>query len=134
MQGPYRLVCAAIVLLLPARDAGGEVGRGTLSEVSQTVVTLYNGADAVALHAMLAPELRESWPVERFALRLGDCRQRLGALARVSPPVMGTRTFGFIATYFDTAVRDMFLEIDEDGFIRMLAFKGQRDLCSLSQP
>jgi hypothetical protein len=67
-------------------------------------------------------------------LRLGDCRQRLGALARVSPPVMGTRTFGFIAAYFDTAVRDMFLEIDEEGRIQMLTFKGQSDICSLSRP
>jgi hypothetical protein len=134
MQGLYRLVCAAIVLAAPAGDAAGEAGRGALREVSDKVVALYNRDDAAALHAMLAPDLRHGWPVEQLAARLGDCRQRLGTLERVSPPVMGTRTFGFIAAYFDTAVRDMFLEIDEDGFIRMLAFKGQSDLCSLSRP
>jgi hypothetical protein len=134
MQGLNRLVCAAIVLALPAPDAAGEIGRGTLGAVSTEVVALYNRADAAGLHAMLAPDLRKGWPVERLALRLGDCRQRLGTLERVSAPVMGTRTFGFIAAYFDTAVRDMFLEIDEEGFIRVLTFKGQSDICSLSGP
>lgn len=134
MQRLYRLACVAIVLASPVRDAAGEIARGTLGEVSKTIVALYNDEDAAALHAMLAPDLREAWPVERFALRLADCRRRLGALERVSPPVMGTRTFGFIAAYFDATIRDMFLEIDEGGFIRVLTFRGQSDSCTLSRP
>lgn len=134
MQGLYRLVCAMIVLALPERDAAGEVARGTLGEVSKTVVALYNSDDAAALHALLAPALRQAWSIERFALRLADCRRRLGVIERVSLPVMGTRTYGFIAAYFETSNRDMFLEIDHDGFIKILTFRGQSDICALSQP
>jgi hypothetical protein len=127
-------VCALVALALWANDAAGEVARSRLGEVSTWVVTLYNGGDAAALHALLAGDLRKGWPVEQFALRLDDCRRRFGALRRVSPPVMGTRTFGFIAAYFETTIRDMFLEIDRDGLIRMLAFKGQNGTCNLSRP
>jgi hypothetical protein len=47
---------------------------------------------------------------------------------------MGGLTYGFIAAYFETAGRDMFLEIDGDGFITVLTFRGARDVCALSQP
>jgi hypothetical protein len=123
-----------VALGLSTRDAAGEPARSALGEMSNRVVALYNAVDAAALHGLLAPDLRNGWAVEQFAVRLADCRQRLGTLARVSPPVMGTRTFGFIAAYFDGEVRDMFLEIDENGSIRMLAFKGQTDVCNLSRP
>jgi hypothetical protein len=134
MHRLYALVCAAIVLASPAREAAGEVTRSTLGEVSQAIVAAYNRDDAAALHAMLAPDLRRTWPTEQLARRLADCRRRLGGLERISPPVMGTRTYGFIAAYFETTGRDMFLEIDQDGFIKVLSFRGQSEACSLSQP
>ncbi len=134
MQKSYRLACAALLLVLPLGDAAGGVDRGTLGDVSQAVVTLYNRDDAAALHAMLAPDRRRHWPIEPFARRLTDCRRRLGTIERISLPVMGTRTFGFIAAHFEATVSDMFLEIDQDGFIEVLTFKGQDDVCVLSQP
>jgi hypothetical protein len=134
MQRFYRLVLAAFLLTLPSGDAAAGVERGTLGDVSQAVVALYNRDDAEALHAMLAPDRRRPWPIEPFARRLADCRRRLGAIERISLPVMGTRTFGFIAAYFEATARDMFLEIDQDGFIEVLTFKGQDDVCVLSQP
>jgi hypothetical protein len=134
MRGLYRLVIVVLVLTLPARDAAGEVARSTLGEVSNAVVSLYNSEDAAALHAMLAPGLRHAWPIEQFSRRLADCRRRLGTLERVSAPVMGGLTYGFIAAYFETAGRDMFLEIDGDGFITVLTFRGAHDICALGQP
>lgn len=134
MQRLYCLVWVALLLAAPAGDAAGGVDRGTLGDVSQAIVALYNRDDAEALHAMLSPDRRRHWPLEQFARRLADCRRRLGAIERISLPVMGTRTFGFIAAYFEATVRDMFLEIDQDGFIKVLTFKGQDDACVLSQP
>jgi hypothetical protein len=60
MQGPYRLVCAAIILASLAREAAGEVARSALGDVSNRVVALYNRDDAAGLHAMLAPDLRQA--------------------------------------------------------------------------
>jgi hypothetical protein len=134
MQRIYRLIILVTVLTAPARDAASEVTRATLHEVSMKIVGLYNSTDAAELHAMLASNLRQTWAVEQLARRLADCRRRFGVLERISLPVMGTRTYGFIAAYFETSGRDMFLEIDRDGLIKVLTFRGQNDSCTLSQP
>jgi hypothetical protein len=45
-----------------------------------------------------------------------------------------TRTYGFIAAYFATGGRDMFRELDHDGRIKVLTFKGANDARALGQP
>jgi hypothetical protein len=134
MQRLCRLFFAVIALASPAQDAWGAVERGTLHEISKKIVALYNGEDAAGLHALFTPALQQAWPIERFSERLADCRRQLGRLERVSLPVMGTRTYGFLAAYFETTGRDMFLEIDQRGLIKLLTFKGQNDICALTQP
>ena len=133
MRRLRRLLLIAPLLLASSTAALAGVEVGLLRKVSAEVVELYNRSDAAGLHERLAPTLRTSWPIDKLAERLDDCRRRFGTLKRVSLPVSGTTSFGFIAAYFETAVRDMFLEIDPDGFIRMLTFAGPDGTCALSR-
>lgn len=119
---------------LSVNGAAAEVARGMLRDVSLRVVDAFNARDGAALRAMLTPEQRDGQQANELVVRLAECRQRFGPLERISLPVMATRSYGLMAAHFETAVRDLFLEIDADGGIKVLTIVGADGSCSLAGP
>lgn len=135
MQRRFSLAVSFLALLpLTSPAVAAEAARGVLRDVSLRVVDVFNTQDGAALRAMLSPDQRDGAQADALALRLLECRQRFGVLERISLPVMATRSYGLIAAHFETAVRDLFLEIDADGQIKMLTISGADGSCSLAGP
>jgi hypothetical protein len=135
MRSPYLFAGAfAMSLGLLANGAAAEAARGMLRDVSLRVVDVFNARDGAALRAMLTPEQHEREEADELVVRLAECHRRFGPLERISLPVMATRSYGLMAAHFETAVRDLFLEIDADGGIKVLTIVGADGSCSLAGP
>jgi hypothetical protein len=127
---PLVLVAAALTV----DSARAEVARSTLRDVSLAVLALYNAGDGLGLHDRLSPPLASQLPIERLTARLSDCQRRLGVLQRLSLPVAKMGTAALFAAYFETGTRDMYLEVDRSGHIRLLTFSGLGESCALIAP
>lgn len=133
MPGALRLA-AVVLAVLWSGSAAAEAARGTLREVSLRIVEVFNSRDGAALQALLSPGERSRRSAEDLTTRLHDCHRRFGPLRRISIPTMGTRTYGLIAGYFAGTVRDIFLEIDPEGGIKVLTIVAADGSCSLAGP
>lgn len=133
MSGAFRIAVVVLTVLWPTA-AAAEAARGTLREVSLRIVEVFNRRDGAALQALLSPAERSRRSAGELTTRLNDCHRRFGPLQRISIPTMGTRTYGLIAGYFATTVRDIFLEIDPEGGIKVLTIVGVDGSCSLAGP
>ena len=132
-----RLLILCVVFaawILPGGLANAEVPRITLRDVSLAILDLYNAEDGIGLYTRVSEPLAAKVSTEALAERLSDCRQRFGFLQRLSLPVASTGTAALFAAYFETGARDMYLEIDVDGDIRLLTFAGQGKSCALIGP
>lgn len=128
-------LCAVLTAwTLPGGHANAEVTRATLRDVSLAILELYNAEDGIGLYTRVSEPLAAKVSTEALAERLSDCRQRFGSLQRLSLPVASTGTAALFAAYFETGARDMYLEIDLDGGIRLLTFAGQGEACALIAP
>jgi hypothetical protein len=108
--------------------------RVTLRDLSLAIVDLYNAEDGIGLYTRVSEPLAARLSTEILAERLSDCRQRFGPLQRLSLPVASNSTSALFATYFEKGLRDMYLEIDQDGGIRLLTFAGLGESCALIGP
>jgi len=135
MQQRLLILCAVFAIwILPSGLANAEVARTTLRDVSLAIVELYNAEDGIGLYTRVSEPLAAKISTEALAERLSDCRQRFGSLQRLSLPVASTGTAALFAAYFETGARDMYLEIDLDGGIRLLTFAGAGETCALIGP
>jgi hypothetical protein len=98
------------------------------------IVELYNTGDGIGLYERLSEPLAARLSAEILAERLSGCHQRFGSLQRVSLPVANMGTAALFAAYFVAGTRDMYLEIDLDGRIRLLTFSGLGESCALIAP
>jgi len=128
------LLLALTIGALSAGTARPAVTRGTLHDVSLAIVDLYNAGDGIGLYARLSEPLAARLSAERLTERLSGCHQRFGALHRMSLPVATMGTGALFAAYFEAGARDMYLEIDLDGRIRLLTFSGLGENCALIAP
>jgi hypothetical protein len=128
-------LCVALAAwVLPSGLAIADVERSTLRDVSLAIMDLYNAEDGIGLYTRLSEPLAVHVSTELLAERLSDCRQKFGSLKRLSLPVLSTETAALFAAYFETGARDMYLELDRDGGIRLLTFSGTGDNCALIAP
>jgi hypothetical protein len=123
-----------ILTCLAGAAARAEVTRSSLRDVSLTIMALYNAGDGIGLYARLSEPLALRYSAATLTETLSECRERLGSLTRLSLPVASNATSGMFAAYFETGTRDMYLELDEQGLIRLVSFAGAEDNCSLVQP
>ena len=129
------ILCAVLAAwMLPGGPANAEVTHPTLRDVSLAILDLYNAEDGIGLYTRVSEPLAAKVSTEALAERLSDCRQRFGSLQRLSLPVASTGTAALFAAYFETGARDMYLEIDLDGGIRLLTFAGPGESCALIAP
>jgi hypothetical protein len=130
------LLVVLVALILPSGLATAEVTqtRITLRDLSLAIVDLYNAEDGIGLYTRLSEPLAARFSTEVLAERLSDCRQRFGSLQRLSLPVVSTSTSALFAAYFEKGTRDMYLETDRNGGIRLLTFAGLGESCSLVGP
>src|SRR5260221_13083588 len=98
------------------------------------MLELYNAEDGIGLYESLSDPVALRLSTEALAERLSECRQRFGSLQRVSLPVASTGTAALFAAYFETGTRDMYLELDLNGDIRLLTFTGLGESCALITP
>lgn len=107
---------AAVLVVVASLSlpAAAEVGPHALTNVSVSLLRAYNGGDAAALHGLLAPSLKEKYPVESLRAALKLCRVLTHEIYRFSTPVWGARRFGFFAVYAEPKTFEMILEIDEE--------------------
>ena len=129
------ILCAVLAAwMLPGGRVNAEVTHPTLRDVSLAILDLYNAEDGIGLYTRVSEPLAAKVSTEALAERLSDCRQRFGSLQRLSLPVASTGTAALFAAYFETGARDMYLEIDLDGGIRLLTFAGPGESCALIAP
>jgi hypothetical protein len=135
---PGRLQMLGLALILGAFSAGmahADVERGeSLHDVSLAILEIYNAGDGIGLYERLSDPMAVRLSTEALAERLSECHQRFGSLQRVSLPVASTKTSALFAAYFETGARDMYLELDLNGDIRLLTFAGLGESCALIGP
>jgi len=90
------------------------VDRRALFAVTERLLHIYQTGDAAGVYGFLAPPLQAKYTVEMLATILTRCRELAGTIERVSPPVSGTRSFGYSAVYTNGSAYDMTLEVDND--------------------
>ena len=128
------LLLALTVIALTVGAARGDVTRSTLRDVSLAVLALYNAGDGLGLRDRISAPLASRLSVESLMERLSDCQRRFGNLQRLSLPVASSETAALFAAYFEGGTRDMYLEVDRDGRIRLLTFSGLGESCAVIAP
>ena len=115
-------------LAFPAR---AELDPHSLTDAADRLLPIYNAADAPALHAILAPALRDKYTVDALRDALRRCRVLTHDIFRFSTPSYGGRHYGFFAVYAEASTFEMILEIDEDE--RLLHFVITDDVTAADQ-
>jgi hypothetical protein len=90
------------------------VARRALFAVTEQLLAIYRNQDAGNFHRLLAPELGAKYTPEMLTGILEQCWDLTGEIIRISPPVLGTRYFGYSAAYAAKSTLDMILEIDNN--------------------
>jgi hypothetical protein len=103
-------------LLLAASGAGAQASEFfRRPDLTAELTRIYNERDAPALHALLAPELRETHPPERIAGVLALCRALTHDILRLHAPTfpsMNARHAGFFAVEAETGLFELAIEVD----------------------
>lgn len=108
------------------------ISRRALFAVTEYLLQIYRTGDATRLHRLLAPELHVRYTPEALSSILTECRMLVGEIIRISPPVMGTRYFGYSAVHAEQSTFDMILEIDNEE--RILFWMISSDVIAQNQP
>ncbi len=112
---------AACVLFLalglaPARAHQGP-GPFALRDLAAHLLQAYNAHDVEALHALLAPGLRDLYPPDRLARALTLCRVLTHDILRLGIPTGGSRFYGFFEVHAETKMFEMIVEVDAEARI-----------------